>query len=126
MWEQSVRKNKSGAADHRGIVRTFSSQNQTETGCLPYVPASLVIQFNAPSVIVCVVISNSHVWLNSKEKINNTFSICAHLSAQRGSWGPGAKGKVKLSGHREQLWPRVELRSAGNTLMSSGHKHDKT
>lgn len=26
---------KSGAMDHRGIVRTFSSQNQTDTGSLP-------------------------------------------------------------------------------------------
>lgn len=121
-----MRKKKSGAADHRGIVRTFSSQNQTETGCLPNVPALLVIQFNAPSVIVCVFISNSKVWLNSTEKINNTFSIRAHLSARRGCWGPGAKGKVKLSGHQEQLWPLVELQPAGNTLMSSGHKHDKT
>jgi len=32
---------KSGTVDHRGIVRTFLSQNQTDTGPLPKVPASL-------------------------------------------------------------------------------------
>lgn len=61
MWESSRGRGKSGAVDHGGIVKTFSSQNQTDTEALPKIPASLVIKCKA-SLLVDV-LSDFHTGL---------------------------------------------------------------
>lgn len=43
--KRAKRKMKTGAVDHRGVVRRFSSQNQKDAGSKTKVPPSLVIQF---------------------------------------------------------------------------------
>ena len=127
---------KIGAVDHRGTVRIFSTQTQR---CSPqslcftchqvfilYVRIGLLLEHTLYDVKLFAYQYMSWVCTLKHTYRHFLLKYDTHLSARRGSWGSGVKGRAGRSGTREQLWPPAGLRSAGSTPTSSAHRHDKT